>query len=106
MQTRLRAIEKNKAKKQPLKVAACNNDAMTNLQNPFRGQQVLTLIGSEQTTSSLVVMISERKYNCKGGDSYAYMKQGEKQKRKIISRENRTNPMIEKPKQEYTGTVI
>ena len=38
-------------------MAACNNDAMTNLQNPFRGQQVLTLIGSEQTTSSLVVMI-------------------------------------------------
>lgn len=30
---------------------------MTNPQNPFRGQQVLTLIGSEQTTSSLVVMI-------------------------------------------------
>ena len=39
-------------------MAACNNDAMTNLQNPFRGQQVLTLIGSEQTTSSLVVMIT------------------------------------------------
>ena len=30
---------------------------MVNLRNPFKGQQVLTLIGSEQTTSLLVVMI-------------------------------------------------
>ena len=30
---------------------------MVNPQYPFKGQQVLTLIGSEQTTSSLVVMI-------------------------------------------------
>ena len=30
---------------------------MVNHQYPFKGQQVLTLTGSEQTTSSLVVMI-------------------------------------------------
>ena len=30
---------------------------MVNPQYPFKGQQVLTLIGSEQTTSLLVVMI-------------------------------------------------
>ena len=38
-------------------MAACDSDAMVNSQYPFKGQQVLTLIGSEQTTSSLVVMI-------------------------------------------------
>ena len=38
-------------------MAASDIDALANPQNPFRGQQVLTLIGSEQTTSSLVVMI-------------------------------------------------
>ena len=43
--------------KQPLEAAACSIDAMVNSQYPFKGQQVLTLIGSEQTTSSLVVMI-------------------------------------------------
>ena len=30
---------------------------MANFEAPLRGQQVLTLLGSEQTTSSLVVMI-------------------------------------------------
>ena len=44
-------------KRQPLQVAACSSDAMINLGTPFRGQQVLTPLGSEQTTSSLVVMI-------------------------------------------------
>ena len=43
--------------KQPLLTASCSSDAMTNIQSPFRGQQVLPLIGSEQTTSLLVVMI-------------------------------------------------
>ena len=38
-------------------MAAWNIDAMANIQYPFKGQQVLTLIGSEQTTSLLVVMI-------------------------------------------------
>ncbi len=32
-------------------------DAMIEFNAPFRGQQVLTPLGSEQTTSSLVVMI-------------------------------------------------
>ena len=48
---------KKKKKRQPLEAAACNNDAMVNPQYPFKGQQVLTLIGSEQSTSLLVVMI-------------------------------------------------
>ena len=48
---------KKDKKRQPLEAAAWNNDAMVNLQYPFKGQQVLTLIGSEQTTSLLVVMI-------------------------------------------------
>ena len=34
---------------------------MVKLQYPFKGQQVLTLIGSEQTTSSLVVMIAQKR---------------------------------------------
>ena len=46
-------------KRQPLEAAAWNFDAMVNLQYPFKGQQVLTLIGSEQTTSLLVVMIDK-----------------------------------------------
>ena len=44
-------------KRQPLEAAVWNFDAMVNHQYPFKGQQVLTLIESEQTTSSLVVMI-------------------------------------------------
>jgi len=30
---------------------------LVNLQYPFQGSQVVTLLGSEQTTSSLVVLI-------------------------------------------------
>ena len=33
------------------------NDAMINFSTPLRGQQVLTPLGSEQTTSLLVVLI-------------------------------------------------
>ena len=33
-------------------------DAMVMFNTPFRGQQELSLLGAEQTTSSLVVMIS------------------------------------------------
>lgn len=32
---------------------------MTNFKTPLRGQQELTLLGSEKTTSSLVVFITE-----------------------------------------------
>ena len=38
-------------------MAACNSDAIVVFKTPFRGQHVLTLIGAEQTTSLLVVMI-------------------------------------------------
>jgi len=38
-------------------VAACNCDAMVAFNTPLRGQHVLTLLGAEQTTSLLVVMI-------------------------------------------------
>ena len=38
-------------------LSPCNIDAMVNPQYPFKGQQVLTLIGPEQTISSLMVMI-------------------------------------------------
>ncbi|MBQ4547085.1 MAG: hypothetical protein IJA17_08005, partial [Oscillospiraceae bacterium] len=37
------------------------SDAMVIFSAPSRGQQVLTLLGSEQTTSLLVVMIISRK---------------------------------------------
>ena len=40
-----------------VKIVLCGVKKQANPQNPFRGQQVLTLIGPEQTTSSLVVMI-------------------------------------------------
>lgn len=49
---------------------------MVNLQYPFKGQQVLTLIGSEQTTSSLVVMIDETGQG----------RQSEERKQALISR--------------------
>ncbi len=38
-------------------MAACDSDAIVAFKTPFRGQQVLTLIGAEQTTGSLEVMI-------------------------------------------------
>lgn len=38
------------------------NDAMINFSTPLRGQQVLTPLGSEQTTSLLVVLIVYRKF--------------------------------------------
>ena len=37
-------------------------DAMVMFNTPFRGQQELSLIGAEQTTSLLVVMIEENTY--------------------------------------------
>jgi len=33
------------------------NDAMAKLDTPFKGQQVMTLLGPEKTTSLLVVLI-------------------------------------------------
>ena len=38
-------------------MAACKSDAIVIFKTPFRGQQVLTLIGAEQINSSLAVMI-------------------------------------------------
>ena len=39
------------------KVAACDSDAIFAFKTPLGGQQELLLIGAEQTTGSLVVMI-------------------------------------------------
>ena len=47
-------------------------DAMAMFNTPFRGQQELSLIGAEQTTSSLVVMIileSKDQYYLYGSDA-------------------------------------
>ena len=54
---RLRVARESGQKKQSPSAAVSSSDAMVNPQSPHRDQQVLTPMGSEPTTSLLVVLI-------------------------------------------------